>query len=64
MLARLTILIGELVRELLGEHLHVVHLLVLVEVPPHGRGQLRVEHGQDDVFTIVTQCHCGVWSDC
>ena len=40
----LTILIRKFVGELLGEHLHVVHLLALIKMPPHGWGQLRVEH--------------------
>ena len=40
----LTILIRKFVRELLGKHLHVVHLLALIKVPPHGGGQLWVEH--------------------
>ena len=50
----------KLVRELMGEHLHVVHLLVVVEVPPHGGGQLGVEHGGWLAGHSVCLCF---WSD-
>ena len=39
----------------MGEHLHVVHLLVVVQVPPHGGGQLGIEHDSrddDEVFLV------------
>ena len=46
----------------MGEHLHVVHLLVVVEVPPHGGGQLGEEH--DDVFlSVCLTCVSGLMTE-
>ena len=47
-----TVLVRELVGELMREHLHVVHLLVVVQVPPHGGGELGVEHDSRSVFLV------------
>ena len=48
----------------MGEHLHVVHLLVVVEVPPHGGGELGVEHGLTGGHSdCLTVCVSGLMTE-